>query len=88
MMCRVSASPGTRSPSRCSCCTIKERRSSAVMGETMKSECTFELLGHDQPRKDGIARVTGQERYTVDGYSSGVASSNARYAPIPVSEVV
>jgi hypothetical protein len=48
----------------------------------------FQLLARDFARKDGIARVSGQERYTVDGYSSGIASSNARYAAIPVSEVV
>ena len=58
------------------------------MGETMKSERTFEILGHDQPRKDGIARVTGREIYSVDGYSFGVASSNARSTRIPVSEAV
>jgi CO/xanthine dehydrogenase Mo-binding subunit len=47
-----------------------------------------ELLGRDFARKDGVARVTGAERYTVDGYSSGVASSNARCTRIPVSEVM
>ncbi len=26
----------------------------------------FQILGRDLPRKDGVARVTGQERYTVD----------------------
>jgi hypothetical protein len=57
-------------------------------GKTMTSGRTFELLGHDYARKDSVARVTGREIYSVDGYSSGVASSNARYAPIPVSEVV
>lgn len=48
----------------------------------------FQLLARDFARKDGIARVTGAERYTVDGYSCGVASSNARCVRIPVSEVV
>ena len=47
-----------------------------------------ELLGRDFARKDGVARVTGAERYSVDGYSFGVASSNARSARIPVSEVM
>jgi len=59
-----------------------------VIGEMMTSRPTHELLGHDFARKDGIARVTGQERYTVDGYSSGVASSNARCTRIPLSEVM
>jgi hypothetical protein len=54
----------------------------------MQSERTFELLGHDFALKDSVARVTGRELYSADGYLSGVASSNARYAPIPVSEVV
>lgn len=44
-----------------------------------------ELLGRDFARKDGIARVTGREVYSVDGYSCGVASSNAPFARIPVS---
>jgi hypothetical protein len=45
----------------------------------------FGLVGHHFARKDSVARVTGQERYTVDGYSSGVAGSNARLTRIPVS---
>jgi hypothetical protein len=57
-------------------------------GRKMADERKFGSVGRDYPRKDGVARVVGAERYTVDGYSSGVASSNARYAPIPVSEVV
>jgi xanthine dehydrogenase molybdenum-binding subunit len=36
------------------------------MGETMTSKLTHELVGCDHPRKDGVARVTGAERYTVD----------------------
>ena len=32
----------------------------------MTSKPTHELVGHDHPRKDGVARVTGRERYTVD----------------------
>jgi hypothetical protein len=54
----------------------------------MSTERTFGLVGRNFARKNGTARVSGAERYTVDGYSSGVASSNARYALIPVSEVV
>jgi hypothetical protein len=54
----------------------------------MTGERRFGLVGHDFARKDAIARVTGREIYSVDGYSSGVASSNARLARIPVSEVV
>jgi hypothetical protein len=51
----------------------------------MTKTVDYALLGRDFARKDGVARVTGQERYPVDGYSSGVASSNARSARIPVS---
>jgi hypothetical protein len=54
----------------------------------MTSTPTHKLVGHDHPRKDAVARVTGVERYTVDGYSCGVASSNARCTRIPVSEVM
>ena len=36
------------------------------MGETMTSKPTHELVGHDHPRKDGAARVTGREIYSVD----------------------
>jgi xanthine dehydrogenase molybdenum-binding subunit len=36
------------------------------MGEMMTSKSTLELVGHDHPRKDSIARVTGREIYTVD----------------------
>jgi hypothetical protein len=78
----------SRSPSRLTCCTIRVRSHPAVMGETMSSARQFGSVGHDFPRKDAVARVTGRELYSVDGYSSGVASSNARCARIPVSEVV
>jgi hypothetical protein len=54
----------------------------------MTSERKYGLVGHDFARKDSIARVTGREIYSVDGYSFGVASSNARCTRIPVSEVV
>jgi hypothetical protein len=54
----------------------------------MSTERTFGLVGHDFARKDSAARVTGREIYSVDGYSCGVASSNARCTRIPVSEVV
>jgi len=54
----------------------------------MTSDRYFDSVGHDYPRKDGIARVTATEWYTVDGYSFGVASSNVRYVRIPVSEAV
>jgi xanthine dehydrogenase molybdenum-binding subunit len=36
------------------------------MGETMTREKPRELVGHDYPRKDAVARVTGQEKYSVD----------------------
>jgi xanthine dehydrogenase molybdenum-binding subunit len=36
------------------------------MGETMTGKTAHQLVGHDRPRKDGLARVTGQERYSVD----------------------
>ncbi len=32
----------------------------------MEKKTQFELLAHDFPRKDGIARVTGRETYSVD----------------------
>ena len=32
----------------------------------MTTKPMHELVGHDHPRKDGVARVTGAERYTVD----------------------
>ncbi len=32
----------------------------------MDEKREFNLLGRDLPRKDGVARVTGKERYTVD----------------------
>ncbi|MCX6093230.1 MAG: molybdopterin-dependent oxidoreductase [Candidatus Bipolaricaulota bacterium] len=32
----------------------------------MEKKAQFELLAHDFPRKDGIARVTGREIYSVD----------------------
>jgi len=32
----------------------------------MGTKQAFELLGHDLARKDGVARVTGAERYSVD----------------------
>ena len=54
----------------------------------MTGERTFDLVGHDYARKDSVARVTGREIYSVDGYSFGVASSNVRYVRIPVSEAV
>jgi len=54
----------------------------------MTGERKFGLVGQDFARRDAVARVTDCEVHSVDGYSSGVASSNARYAPIPVSEVV
>jgi len=57
-------------------------------GGVVTGNRAFGLVGQDFARKDSVARVTGAERYTVDGYSCGVASSNARCAPIPVSEVV
>jgi hypothetical protein len=44
----------------------------------MTSEHKYGLVGHDFARKDSIARVTGREIYSVDGYSFGVATSNAR----------
>jgi hypothetical protein len=51
----------------------------------MAERMEFQPLARDFARKDGVARVTGAERYTVDGYSCGVAGSNARCARIPVS---
>ena len=54
----------------------------------MTKKSGHELLGKQFRRKDGIARVTGAERYTVDGNSCRVACSNARVARIPVREVV
>jgi len=54
----------------------------------MTSEHKYGLVRHGFARKDSIARVTGREVYSVDGHSFGVASSNARCARIPVSEVV
>jgi len=32
----------------------------------MTTKQARELVGHDYPRKDGVARVTGQEKYSVD----------------------
>jgi hypothetical protein len=43
----------------------------------MTERMAFDLLGRQFPRKDGIARVTGREIYTVDGNSAGVACRNA-----------
>ena len=32
----------------------------------MENQKKFQVVGHVTPRKDGVARVTGQEQYTVD----------------------
>jgi len=45
-------------------------------GWTVKREGTFDLLGHDQPRTDGIARVTGYALARASR-SLGVARENA-----------
>ena len=49
----------------------------------MTERTAFDLLGRQFPRKDGIARVTGREIYTVDGNSAGVACRNAPATSIP-----
>ena len=54
----------------------------------MQQTRRLDVVGKDYPRTDGIARVTGAERYTVDGNSCGVACSSARQARIPVNEEV
>ncbi len=51
-------------------------------------ERELNLVGRSFARSDAVARVTGAERYTVDGNSRGVACSNAPHGRIPVSEVV
>lgn len=57
-------------------------------GRQMGDGRKFGLVGHDFARKDSVARVIGAERHSVDGYSFGVASSNAPFGRIPESHEV
>lgn len=52
------------------------------------AEKDFSLVGHSLPREDGVARVTGREKYARRGQLLGVACRNPLYVRIPVNEVV
>ena len=48
----------------------------------------YAAIGKQFPRKDGVARVTGWERYTCGRQLQGVACRSALCVRIPVDEVV
>ena len=52
------------------------------------AEKDFAVVGHSYPRKDGIARVTGQEKHACRWQLQGVACRSALSGLIPVDEVV
>jgi CO/xanthine dehydrogenase Mo-binding subunit len=52
------------------------------------SDRDLQIVGRDFSRKDGVARVTGQERYTCRWQLQGVATENARSECILWSTVV
>jgi hypothetical protein len=54
----------------------------------MTSKQVRGFVRRDLSCRDAVSRVARQGEHSVDGYSSGVASSNARSTRIPVSEVV
>ena len=58
------------------------------LGDRMERTKTFDVVGRSFPRKDGVARVTGKERYTCGWQLQRVACGNPLSDHIPMIEVV